>query len=152
ASEGSNLLGKFSGQTLGTARTNGGQPIGDAFERREAEADLKCGREKQDCSKNGKRDDQRLVERPRFVGNFSGIARYGNKIVSFFTEIDIALDETQALIFRSTGVAGTRTVRIAGNALVPQVRQAAVPQRTRRSNISLARIKTRHLPIPAGQR
>src|SRR5512144_1863318 len=151
AFERSDLLGEFPGQTLGTARSNGGEPIGDALERRKAEADLECRREKQDCRKNGKCDDQRLVERARFVRNFSGIARYGDKIVPLVAQIDIALDKTQALIFRPADVAGARAVRTARNALVPKVRQAAVPQRTRRSNFSLARINARHLPVPAGQ-
>ncbi len=81
ASKRSDLLGEFSGQTLGTARSNGGESIGDAFERGKAETNLECRRKKQDCRKNGKCDDQRLVERARLVRNFSSIARYGDKIV-----------------------------------------------------------------------
>src|SRR5262245_17172089 len=150
ASQRSDLFREFSGQTLGTARSNGGQSIGDAFKRRQAETDLKCRREKQDGCKDGECDDQRLVERARFVRNFSGIARDGNNIVSLVAKVDIALDEAQPLIFRSAYVAGARTVCAPDNALVPQMRQAAVPQRARRSNFALARINARYLPVPSG--
>src|SRR4029078_2335825 len=76
ASERSDFFGEFSGQTLGAAGANGGAPIGDALERSKTETALKWGREKQNCGKNRKCNDQRLVERARFVRNLSGIARY----------------------------------------------------------------------------
>ena len=47
ARERRDLFREFSFQPLGTARSDGGEPIGDALERRKAETDLECRGEEQ---------------------------------------------------------------------------------------------------------
>src|SRR5689334_3091521 len=126
----SDLFRELSSQALSTTRADGREPVGDALKRREAEPDLEGRREKQDGSQNRKCNDQGLVKRARFIGNFSGIPRHGNQVMPFVAQIDIAFDQTQALVFRSRGITSARAVGPAGNALILQVRQPAIPQRT----------------------
>jgi hypothetical protein len=92
AREGRNLFRESSGETFGATRPDSGKPVGDTLERGEAEADLKGRREQQNGREYGKRDDQRLIKRARFLRDFGGVASYSNEIMPFIAEIDIALD------------------------------------------------------------
>ena len=65
ARERRDLFGKLPGQTLGGAGADGGEAVGDALERGEAEAHLEHGGEQQHHGEDRKRDDQRLIERAR---------------------------------------------------------------------------------------
>ena len=72
--------------------------------------------------------------------------------MTFVAEVDIALDQPQPLILGAADIAVARAVGPGGDAEVLQMRQPAVPQRARGTNLMRAGIDPRHLPVPAGQR
>ena len=152
ARERRDLFGELPGKMLGVAGADGGEAVGDALERGEAEAHLEHGGEQQHRGKDRKRDGQRLIERAHLVGDLGGVAGDRHEKMPLLAEIDIALDQPQPLILGAGHVALARAVRPGGDAAVLQMRQTGVPQRAGGAHVVLVGIEPRHLPIPARQR
>src|SRR6185437_14659094 len=143
---------KDAGESFSGSGSDSGKAVSNALEWRKTEFHLKHGGEQQYDREAGKSNDQRLIELARLVGNLGGVARDRDEIMPFIAEIDIAFDQPQMLVFRAFNVTFTRAIRARGDAKVLQMRQSAIPQRARRTDVTLVGIGTRHLPVPARQR
>src|SRR5215831_3317981 len=123
----SDLFRKLAGKALGPTGPNSGKTVSNTLERRQPEAHLKCCREQQDRGENGKRDDQCLVERARFIGYFGGVTGDCNEVVTFVPKSDVRLDQPESLISGPRDIALSRAVGACGYSVILQVRQTAVP-------------------------
>ena len=139
-------------EPLRRPRTDGGEPLRDALERRKAETHLEGRGQQQHDPQHGEGDDERAVEATRLLVDFVGVAGDGDEIAPLLAEIDGPLDEAQLLAFRAVDVALPGAAGHPGNAEVGEMRQRCIPQRARRAHIGRRRVEPRHLPIPARER
>ncbi len=91
---------KIAFQPLGLARADGREPLRNALERREAEADLEGRGQQQHDREHREGRDQRAVEGARLLVDLGGVARHRDQEAAFVAEIDDALDHAQALFLR----------------------------------------------------
>src|SRR5262245_58232963 len=148
----SNFFGERPREAFSAARTYSCQAVCDPFKRGKAEANLKHSGEQQHRSKNGKGNNEGLVEGAHFVGNLGGVARNRNEVTAFVAEVDISLNEPQPLILRPRHIPLAGAIGASGNTMVLQVRQTAIPKRSRRSHFAFLAVQPSDLPIPPRQR
>ena len=139
-------------EPLGAARADRGQALGDALERREAEADLEGRGQQQHDRQHREGRDQRAVEGAHLLVDLGGVAGDRDQEAALVAEIDGALDHAQALLLGPVdialaGAAGARSWRDRRDA-------ASVESHSEREERSSGPrgVEPRHLPVPARQR
>ena len=152
ARERRDLLGETSLQPFGAAGADRREALGNALQRREAEAHLEHRGEQEHDRQHAEGDRDRAIEGLRLVLDLERIARDRDPVAPLLAEIDGALDQAQALVLGARHVALARAVRGGRHVQLLEVGQAGVPQRARGAHLRLRRGEPRHLPVPAGQR
>ena len=133
-------------------RTDGGETLRDALERRETETHLKGRGQQQHDPQHPEGDDEGAVEAARLLVDLVGVAGDGDEIAPLLAEIDGPLDEAQLLAFGAVDVSLAGAPGHPGHAEVGELRQRCIPQRPRRAHVGRRRVQPRHLPIPARER
>ena len=139
-------------ELFGAAGADRRQPPGNAVERSQAETHLEHGGEQQHRRQHREGRGDRLGEGEDLVVELGRVARDRDQEAALVAEIDVALDQPQPLVLRPLHVALAAAVGIGLAVLVADVRQRAVPERTRRRHLRLGMIEPRDLPVPARQR
>ena len=133
ARERRDLVGEGAFEALGLAGADGGEALGDALERRQAEADLEQRGEQQHDGERPEGDRQRLVEGADLLVDLDRIARDRDQVAAVVAEIDGALDQAQALVLRAADIVAARAVAARRDAQVLEVRQARRPTASAKS-------------------
>ena len=140
-------------QPLGAARADRGKPLGDALERRQAEADLEGRGQQQHDRQHREGDDQRAVEAVRLLVDLGGIAGDRDQEAPLLAEIDGALDHAQSLVLRTLDIALPGAARAPSEAARSSRCGRVQSHSEREERTSGVRcIEPRHLPVPARQR
>ncbi len=114
-------------EPLRRARADGREPLGDAVERRQAEAHLEGGDQQQHEGEHPEGDEQRAVEAARFVVDLGGVAGDRDQVAPLLAEVDGALDDAQPLLLGPLDIALARAAGGRRGAEIGEMRQAAVP-------------------------
>ena len=146
------LDGKLALQPFGAAGADIGDRFRDPLERRQAEADLEDRGQQQHDAERREGAAEVVVEGAGLVEDLGGVAGDADQEFAVGAEIDRPLDHPQALAFGTVDIAEADAGGGQFRAVLLELRQLLVPQRTRRPRLGLLGVGADDLPVPAGQR
>ena len=143
---------KLALQPFGTAGADIGDRFGNALERRKSEADLEDRGQQQHDAERREGAAEVIVEAARLVEDLAGIAGDADQEFAVRAEVDRPLHHPQSLPLGAVDIAETDAGRGQFGAVLLELRQLLVPQRTRRPRFGLVAVGAHDLPVPARQR
>ena len=146
------LDGKFTLQPLGAAGADVGDRFRDAFQRRQAEADLEDRGQQQHDRQREKGAAEIVIEAASLVEDLAGVAGDADQELAVGAEIDRPLHHAQVLPLGAVDIAEADAGRGEFGAVLLELRQLLVPQRARGARFRLFGVGAGDLPVPAGQR